>query len=194
MSPPTPTIDPRAELSSVSSRCRRRWSSVPCVAGSCNSIYRSRRRCGWKISINWRGRPLTDIRTIVELISATTTKTGLSGQATYDPNWYPTGQKLSDADYNDIPLHPHDWHGEWNYDIHPTPTAQIIPRRALSVRKSSRSPTVQPYFALNQHDEVTQLKGVRMKSDPVLDTDMPPAPLPEQPGRLRAPAFEPDHV
>jgi hypothetical protein len=69
------------------------------------------------ISINWRGRPLTDIRTIVELISATTTKTGLTVQASYDPNWYPTGEKVSDADFAAIPLHPHDWHGEWNYDI-----------------------------------------------------------------------------
>src|SRR6266542_4475604 len=69
------------------------------------------------ISINWRGRPLTDIRTIVELIAATKTKTGLTVQAAYDPNWYPTGQKISDADYAAISLAPHDWHGEWNYDI-----------------------------------------------------------------------------
>jgi len=69
------------------------------------------------ISMNWRGRPLTDIRTIVELISATTTKSGLTVQASYDPNWYPTGEKVSDADFAAIPIHPHDWHGEWNYDI-----------------------------------------------------------------------------
>jgi hypothetical protein len=69
------------------------------------------------ISINWRGRPLTDIRTIIELIAATKTKTGLTVQAAYDPNWYPTGVKITDADYATIPLAPHDWHGEWNYDI-----------------------------------------------------------------------------
>jgi transposase len=69
------------------------------------------------ISINWRGRPLTDIRTIVELIGATTTTTGLTVQAAYDPNWYPTGERISDADFATIPLRPHDWHGEWNYDI-----------------------------------------------------------------------------
>jgi transposase len=71
------------------------------------------------ISINWRGRPLTDIRTIVELIGATTTTSGLTVQAGYDPNWYPTGERISDADYATIPLRPHDWHGEWNYDIEP---------------------------------------------------------------------------
>ncbi len=75
------------------------------------------------ISMNWRGRSLTDIRTIVELIGSTKTKTGLSVQALYDPNWYPTGEKISDADYATIPLTPHEWHGEWNYTI-----AQSNPR------------------------------------------------------------------
>jgi Rhodopirellula transposase DDE domain len=72
------------------------------------------------ISMNWRGRPLTDIRTIVELIAATTTKTGLTVQCAYDPNWYPTGEKISDRAFATIPLHPHAWHGEWNYDINAT--------------------------------------------------------------------------
>lgn len=71
------------------------------------------------ISINWRGRPLTDIRTIVELISATKTKTGLTVQATYDPNWYPTGVRISDEVFHALPITPHDFHGEWNYDIEP---------------------------------------------------------------------------
>ncbi len=71
------------------------------------------------ISMNWRGRPLTDIRTIVELISATTTKTGLTVQCAYDPTWYPTGEHINDTNYNTIPLIPHDWHGDWNYDINP---------------------------------------------------------------------------
>jgi transposase len=69
------------------------------------------------ISINWRGRSLTDIRTIIELIAATTTKTGLTVQASYDPGWYPTGQKIADADFEAIPLRRHDWHGDWNYTI-----------------------------------------------------------------------------
>jgi transposase len=75
------------------------------------------------ISINWRGRPLTDIRTIVELIAATTTKTGLAVQCAYDPNWYPTGEKIPNTDYATIPLTLHDWHGDWNYTI-----AQSNPR------------------------------------------------------------------
>jgi len=74
-----------------------------------------------RITQNWRGRPLTDLRTIVELISATTTRTGLTIQATYDPNWYPTGVKISNAELAALPLHPHDWHGEWNYTINAQP-------------------------------------------------------------------------
>jgi Rhodopirellula transposase DDE domain len=75
------------------------------------------------ISMNWRGRPLTDIATIVQLIAATTHTGGLTVRCAYDPNWYPTGERISDTDYNTIPLVPHDWHGEWNYTI-----AQSIPR------------------------------------------------------------------
>ncbi len=73
------------------------------------------------ISMNWRGKPLTDIRTIVELIAATTTTTGLTVQCAYDPGWYPTGVKITDAELAAVPLTPHEWHGEWhgewNYTI-----------------------------------------------------------------------------
>ena len=69
------------------------------------------------ISTNWRGRPLTLIRTIVELIAATTTGTGLTIKASYDPGVYPTGVKVSDAELAAIPLRPHEFHGEWNYTI-----------------------------------------------------------------------------
>ena len=69
------------------------------------------------ISMNWRGRSLTDVRTIVELIGATTTKTGLTVQAVYDDNWYAKGVKISDTDFKTIPITAHDWHGEWNYTI-----------------------------------------------------------------------------
>ena len=69
------------------------------------------------ITMNWRGRPLTSLRTIIELISATTTDTGLTVHAAYDPEWYPKGVKISDAELAAVPLTPHDFHGEWNYTI-----------------------------------------------------------------------------
>lgn len=78
------------------------------------------------ISMNWRGRPLTSYRSIVELISATTTTKGLRVRAERDPEWYPTGVKVTDDELAAVPLTPHDWHGEWNYTI--SPTAQSIER------------------------------------------------------------------
>jgi transposase len=75
------------------------------------------------ITMNWRGRPLTNLRTIIELISATTTKTGLTIQADYDPNWYPTKVKITNKQLAAVPLEPHEFHGEWNYTI----TAQSNP-------------------------------------------------------------------
>ena len=69
------------------------------------------------ISMNWRGRPLTDIRTIIELIAATTTDSGLTVQAAYDPTWYQKGVKITDRQMTELPLRPHHWHGEWNYTL-----------------------------------------------------------------------------
>ncbi|MBK7167459.1 MAG: ISAzo13 family transposase [Candidatus Microthrix sp.] len=73
------------------------------------------------ITINWRGRPLTNIRTVVELISATTTQKGLTIQAAYDAHVYPKGVKITDTQFETIPITPHDWHGDWNYTISQTP-------------------------------------------------------------------------
>ena len=70
------------------------------------------------ITMNWRGRPLTSLRTIIELISATATTTGLTIQAAHDPNWYPKGVHITDAELAAVPLDPHHFHGEWNYTIH----------------------------------------------------------------------------
>lgn len=69
------------------------------------------------ITMNWRGRPLTSLRAIIELISATATTTGLTIQAAHDPNWYPKGVKISDTELAAVPLDPHNFHGEWNYTI-----------------------------------------------------------------------------
>jgi len=69
------------------------------------------------ITINWRGRPLETLRTVIELISATTTTTGLTIHADHDPTTYAKGVKITDTELAAVPLHPHDWHGEWNYTI-----------------------------------------------------------------------------
>ena len=69
------------------------------------------------ISMNWRGRPLTDYRTIVNLIASTTTKTGLIVKVRLDKNQYLRGIKVSEEELSKIALEPHEFHGEWNYTI-----------------------------------------------------------------------------
>src|SRR6266403_4907321 len=71
------------------------------------------------ITINWRGRPLRSYRTIVQLIAATTTKTGLKVRCELDQNTYPAGIKVSDAEMEAVNITRHDFHGEWNYTVSP---------------------------------------------------------------------------
>ena len=71
------------------------------------------------ISMNWRGKPLTTYRTVVELIAATTTSTGLKVQSDLDTGYYPTGVKIADAELRAVPIKRHDWHPDWNYSIMP---------------------------------------------------------------------------
>ncbi|MGH9043196.1 MAG: ISAzo13 family transposase [Acidimicrobiia bacterium] len=73
------------------------------------------------ITMNWRGRPLTSHEVIVELIGATTSKTGLKVQAELDRGVYPKGIKVSDAELAAAGVRPHKFHGEWNYDLRPQP-------------------------------------------------------------------------
>ena len=72
------------------------------------------------ITKNWRGRPLTSHEVIVNLIANTTTNAGLKIQAELDLKEYPTGIKVSDKKMAMINLEKNDFHGEWNYTIHPT--------------------------------------------------------------------------
>jgi len=72
-----------------------------------------------QISMNWRGRPLISHEVVVELIGATTTRTGLTVQAVRDTGRYPTKIKVSDAELATVQLQPHPFHGEWNYTISP---------------------------------------------------------------------------
>jgi hypothetical protein len=71
------------------------------------------------ITENWRGRPLVDHETIVQLIGATRTTTGLHIQAKLDRRSYPTGIKVSDAEMNEVNLFEETFHGDWNYTIEP---------------------------------------------------------------------------
>ena len=73
------------------------------------------------ISQNWRAKPLVSYRVIVELISATTTKTGLTVRCQLDTGQYPSGIVVSDAEMAAINIQRAEFHGEWNYTISPNP-------------------------------------------------------------------------
>jgi hypothetical protein len=75
-----------------------------------------------RISLNWRGIPLEDYETIVQLIAATKTKKGLTVTCIRDENEYQKGIVITDEQLSKINLVKDDFHGEWNYTIIPNKT------------------------------------------------------------------------
>ncbi len=71
------------------------------------------------ITQNWRGRPLTDRLAVVELIGATTTKTGLKVDCALDTRTYQKGIKVSNAEMKALNITGDRFHPEWNYKITP---------------------------------------------------------------------------
>ena len=76
------------------------------------------------ISMNWRGRPLTSHEVVVDLIGATTTRTGLTVHAEANTSSYPRGIKITDQEMDAMrpQLKPHAFHGDWNYTLQPRTT------------------------------------------------------------------------
>jgi hypothetical protein len=74
------------------------------------------------ITQNWRGRPLTDRLAVVELIGATTTKSGLKVECALDTRAYQKGIKVSDAEMAALDITGDAFHPEWNYTIKPRPS------------------------------------------------------------------------
>ncbi len=73
------------------------------------------------ISQNWRGKPLISHEVIVNLITATSTQTGLKARCQLDTQSYPTGTVVSDDELAQVNLQPDGFHGGWNYVISPRP-------------------------------------------------------------------------
>jgi len=71
------------------------------------------------ISSNWRGEPLRDYQTIVNLIAQTTTAKGLTVTCRLDRRKYPTGRKVSDEEMKQVNLRRNKFHGDWNYVVAP---------------------------------------------------------------------------
>jgi transposase len=71
------------------------------------------------ISINWRGKPLDELLTVINLIASTTTATGLTVECVSDTQEYKKGIVVKDKDLENINIKQHQFHGEWNYTIIP---------------------------------------------------------------------------
>lgn len=71
------------------------------------------------ISSNWRGEPLLDYETIVNLIARTTTAKGLQVTCRLDRRKYPTGRKVTNEEFEQVNLKRNTFHGDWNYVIRP---------------------------------------------------------------------------
>lgn len=76
------------------------------------------------ITKNWRGKPLYSHQVIVNLISATTTRTGLEVRSRLDEKIYAKGRRVSDKELAEVDIRPDDFHGEWNYTIHSIDSAE----------------------------------------------------------------------
>ena len=71
------------------------------------------------ISMNWRGKPLTTVEVIVNLIANTSTTTGLKILASRSDKQYRCGKKVSDEEMFALRILKADFHPEWNYAIRP---------------------------------------------------------------------------
>ena len=69
------------------------------------------------ISLNWRGRPLVNYETVVNLIGATKTRTGLRVKAVLDTRTYQKGLTVEAEALRDVQLRPHRLHPDWNDTI-----------------------------------------------------------------------------
>ncbi len=71
------------------------------------------------IAMNWRGKPLVNLATIVNLIGSTTSDAGPRIRSEIDPGHYPMGVALTQRQMAQVNLEPHTFHGDWNYNINP---------------------------------------------------------------------------
>jgi transposase len=71
------------------------------------------------ITRNWQGIPLETLEIVVQSIGATTTTTGLEVHAWLDEGTYQKGRKVTDKELAACNIRHNQYHGEWNYEIHP---------------------------------------------------------------------------
>jgi hypothetical protein len=78
------------------------------------------------ISTNWKGQPLTSHEVVVNLIGATTNRGGLTVTAQLDRGSYPTKITVPKKEVDNLPIEPHEFHGEWNYTVRPANHRRVV--------------------------------------------------------------------
>ena len=71
------------------------------------------------ISLTWKGQPLLNYETVVNLIGATKTRSGLQVKAVLDTNEYETGVKVTKSQMKELRVRRHKTHPDWNYTLEP---------------------------------------------------------------------------
>ena len=71
------------------------------------------------ISLHWKGEPLISYETVVNLIGATTTKSGLKVKARLDKKNYVKGEKISKNEMDKLNILYSKKNPEWNYTVSP---------------------------------------------------------------------------
>jgi transposase len=77
------------------------------------------------ITRNWRGVPLETLEIVIQLIGSTRTNAGLEVHCWLDQDQYDNGRKVTDAEMQEILIKRSEFHGEWNYEIHPREQGSI---------------------------------------------------------------------
>lgn len=77
------------------------------------------------ITRNWQGVPLETLEIVVNLIGATTTQQGLEVHCWLDENRYEKGRKITNDQFTQVRIKRSEFHGEWNYEIHPRHNPKI---------------------------------------------------------------------
>jgi hypothetical protein len=71
------------------------------------------------ITSHWKGQPLINVETVIQLIGSTKTTTGLKILCVKDDTVYEIGVKVSDKDFATINMKDEDTLPAWNYIISP---------------------------------------------------------------------------
>ena len=71
------------------------------------------------ISLTWKCQPLLNYETVVNLISATKTRSGLKVKAVLDKTHYETGVPVTKAQMEELHLSREKTNPQWNYTLSP---------------------------------------------------------------------------